>query len=327
MKLPRRRFLHLAAGAAALPAFSRFARAQAYPAKPISLIVPFAAGGPTDVIARIVAEHMSRTLGRPLIVENVAGAGGITATTRGMRASPDGYTIQIGHMGTHATAPAFYPNLAYKPDADFAPIGMVSLNAFLIGATKSFPPNDLNEFVAYAKANHRRLNMGHAGVGSTTHLTGMLLNGILGLKPAMVPFNSGAAAMNALVAGHVDYMSAPIVDVVPQVQGGTIKVFAIASPERNAALPAVPTSREAGLPEFQVLSWNGLFAPKETPRPVLDKLTDALDQALNDETTRKRLFDIGSDIPAKTRRGQSALAILVRSEMARWTPIIEAAGK
>src|SRR6266481_9771882 len=199
----RRRFLHLAAGAAAFPMVSRIARAQTFPARPITLIVPFGAGGPTDVMARIAAEHMSRTLGQRLIVENVAGAGGTTAAARVMRANPDGYTIQIGHMGTHAAAPAFYPNLAYRPDADFAPIGMVALTAYVIAANKSFPPNDLNEFIAYAKANHQRLNMGHAGVGSNTHLTGLLLNAILGLRPALVPFNSAAAATNAMIAGHV----------------------------------------------------------------------------------------------------------------------------
>ncbi len=325
MKFSRRRFLHLAPGAAAFPMVPRIARAQTYPARPMTLIVPFAAGGPTDVMARIVAEHMSRTLGQRLIVENVAGAGGTTAAARLMRANPDGYTIQIGHMGTHAAAPAFYPNLAYRPDADFAPIGMVALTAYVIAANKSFPPNDLNEFIAYAKANHQRLNMGHAGVGSNTHLTGLLLNAILGLKPALVPFNSAAAATNAMIAGHVDYMSAAIADAVQQVKGGTIKALAIASPERNQALPEVPTSREAGLPEFEVRGWNALFAPKATPTPILDQLTNALDRALDDETTRKRLFDIGSDIPEKARRGQDALAALVKSEIARWTPIIKGA--
>ena len=325
MKFSRRRFLHLAPGAAAFPMGSRIASAQTYPARPVTLIVPFGAGGPTDVMARIVAEHMSRTLGQRLVVENVAGAGGTTAAARLMRANPDGYTIQIGHMGTHAAAPAFYPNLAYRPDADFAPIGVVALTAYVIAANKSFPPNDLNEFIAYAKANHEKLNMGHAGVGSNTHLTGLLLNAILGLKPVLVPFNSAAAATNAMIAGHVDYMSAAIADAVQQVKGGTIKALAIASPEPNPALPDVPTSREAGLPEFEVRGWNALFAPKGTPTPVLDQLTNALDRALDDETTRKRLRDIGSDIPEKARRGQDALAALVKSEMARWTPIIKGA--
>lgn len=325
MTFSRRRFLHLALGAAACPILPRVARAQTYPARPITLIVPFGAGGPTDIMARIVAEHMSRMLGQRLVIENVAGAGGTTAAARLMRANPDGYTIQIGHMGTHAAAPAFYPNLAYRPDVDFAPIGMVALTAYVISANKDFPPNNLNEFIVYAKANHERLNMGHAGVGSNTHLTGLLLNAILGLKPTLVPFNSAAAATNAMIAGHVHYMSAAIADAVQQVQGGTIKALAIASPERNPALPDVPTSREAGLPEFEVRGWNALFAPRGTPAPILDQLTDALDRALDDETTRKRLRDIGSDIPEKARRGQDALAALVKSEIARWTPIIKGA--
>ena len=322
MKLPRRKFLHLTAAAAALPAFSRIARAQAYPSRPITLIVPFAAGGPTDVVARIVAERMSRILGRPLVAENIAGAGGTTGSTRTMRARPDGYTIRIGHMGTHATATVFYPSLPYRPDVDFAPIGLVGMNAFLISATKQFPAGNLND---YTKANHARLNMGHSGVGSTAHLTGLLLNAILAVKPTMVPYNSGSAAMNALVAGHVDYMSAPIPDVVPQFQGATIKVFAIASSERSPALPQVPTTREAGLPEFQALSWSGFFAPKETPKPILHKLADALNQALDDEATTKRMFELGTDVPTAAQRGPAPLADLVKSEIARSTPIIKTA--
>jgi tripartite-type tricarboxylate transporter receptor subunit TctC len=259
------------------------------------------------------------------VAENVAGAGGTTGSTRTVRARPDGYTIQIGHMGTHATATAFYPNLPYRPEVDFAPIGLVGITAFLISTTKNFPAGSLNEFIAHTKANDARLNMGHAGVGSTTHLTGLLLNAILAVKPTMVPYNSGSAAMNALVAGHVDYMSAPIPDVVPQFQGGTIKVFAIASPVRNPALPQVPTTREAGLPKFQVLSWSGLFAPKETPKPILDKLANALNEALDDESTTKRMFDLGTDVPARAQRGSAALAELVKSDIARWSPIIRAA--
>jgi putative tricarboxylic transport membrane protein len=326
-KLPRRQFLHLAAGAAALPVVSRFAWAQAYPTRPITLIVPFGAGGPTDVFARIIAEHISRTLKQRLVVENVAGAGGTTATTRVMRAKPDGYTIQIGHTGTHATALAFYPNLPYRPDADFAPIGTVALSTYFIVANKNLPPKDLAEFILYAKANSEKLNMGHAGVGSNTYLVGLLLNTILGVKPAMVPFNSTALAMTAMIAGHVDYMAGPTAEAIPQFQGGSIKVFAVASAERNSALTQIPTTREAGLPDFQVQTWNGLFAPKGTPRPILDRLTDALDQALDDETTRNRIVDLGSDVPSKIERGQTPLAALVKSEIARWTPIIKAASK
>src|SRR3954465_15037334 len=166
--------------------------------------------------------------------------------------------------------------------------------------------------------------MGHAGVGSNTHLVGLLLNSALGVKPTLVPFSSTAQSMTAMIAGHVDYMAGPTAEAIPQYQGGTIKVFAFASPDQNPALPEIPTSREAGIPEFQVQVWNGLFAPKSTPEPVLDKLADALDKALDDEATRKRIFELGSDVPAKAQRGQAAFAALVKSEIARWVPIIEA---
>jgi tripartite-type tricarboxylate transporter receptor subunit TctC len=325
MKFSRRKFLHLAAGAAALPIASQVARAQAYPTRPVTMIVPFGPGGTTDVGARIVAEHMSRALGQRIVIENIPGAGGTTGATRGMRASPDGYTIQLGHMGTHAIAPAFYPNLAYKPDVDFAPIGLAAGTPIVILGKKDFPPKDLKEFIPYVKANAGKLNVAHAGVGSVTHMTGLLLNTLLGAKPAMVPFNSAALAMNAIVAGHVDYMCSGIPDVVSQFQGGTIKAYAIATAERSPSLPNVPTTREAGLPEFQVSAWNALFAPKGTPAAILDRLTEALDKALDDENTRKRLLELGSDIPDKPRRGQAALAALVKSEIARWTPIIKAA--
>ena len=324
MKLPRRRFLHLAAGAAALPAVSRIARAQAYPSRPVTMIVPFPAGGGTDVIARIVSEHMSRTLGQQLIVENVVGAAGTTASTRAMRATPDGYTIEMGHMGTHAAAVALYPNLAYKPDVDFAPIGLAAGTPILILGKKDFPPNDLKEFITYVKANETKLNQAHAGVASVSHVTCLLLNSLIGVKPTAVPFGGTGPAMNALVGGQVDYMCDQIVNVVSQVQGGTIKAYAIATVERNPSLPNVPTTREAGMPEFQVSAWNALFAPKATPKPILDKLSDALDKALSDEATRKRLLELGSDIPEGPRRGPQALAALVKSEIDKWTPVIKA---
>ena len=297
-----------------------------YPRRPITLIVPFAAGGPTDVVSRIIGEHMSRTLGQAIVVENMLGAGGTTASTRAARATPDGYTIEMGHMGTHAASVALYPNLAYKPDVDFAPIGLVAGTPVLILAKKDFPPSDLREFVTYVKANVDSLNMAHAGVGSVSFTTCLLLNSILGVKPTSVPFNGTGPALTALIAGHVDYMCDQIVNVVQQVQAGQIKAYAIGTPERSPALPDVPTSQEAGLPEFQAQAWNALFAPKGTPQAVLDKLTDALDKALDDEETRKRLLELGSVLPGKDERGQQALAALVRREIDRWTPIIKAAG-
>ncbi len=325
MKLPRRTFLHLAAGAATLPVISRTARAQAYPARPITLIVPFPPGGSTDVGARIVADHMSRTLGQQVVVQNVSGAGGTTGSTRAMRSDPDGYTLLMGQMGTHAAAVALYPNLAYRPDVDFEPIGMVTAFPLIVAARKDFPAQDFKEFIAYVKANDTKLNQAHAGVGSIFFTSCLLLNSILGAKPTLVPFNGGAPAMNALVAGQVDYMCADIVTGGPQLEPGKIKVYAIASAARNPAMPNVPTTIEAGLPAFQASAWNGLFAPKSTPQPILDSLVDALDKALDDEATRKRLGVLGGDIPEKPNRGPQPFLALVKSEIARWSPIIKAA--
>jgi tripartite-type tricarboxylate transporter receptor subunit TctC len=302
------------------------AGAQDYPTRPITLIVPFAAGGPTDVVSRIVAEHMSRTLSQQIVIENVVGAGGTTASTRAMRANPDGYTLITGHMGTHAAAVALYPNLAYNPATDFEPIGMIAGTPVLILAKKEFPPKSLKEFVAYVKANADKLNMAHAGVGSVSFTTCLLLNSILGVKPTTIPYNGTGPAMNALVGGQVDYMCDQIVNVVPQVQAGTIKAYAIGTPERNPALPEVPTAKESGLPEFEASAWNALFAPKDTPKPIIDKVSAALDKALDDETTRKRLLDLGSELPGKAKRSPQALSELVKSEIARWTPVIKAAG-
>jgi len=323
-KLSRRQFLHLVSPVAALPAATRLASAQTYPSRTVTIIVPFAAGGPTDLAGRIVAEHMSRMLGQQFIVENVVGAGGTTGSIRAMRAAPDGYTIELGQLGTHAAAVALYPNLAYRPDVDFAPIGIVVDQAVLIVARKDFPARDLREFGSYLKANSAKLNMAHAGVGSITHFTGLLLNSIVGANPTLVPFTGSAPAITALVAGQVDYICDPITDIAPQVQAGTLKAYAIGTPTRNAVLPDVPTSREAGMPEFAVSAWYGLFAPKETPQPILDVLTSALDRLLDDEGVRKRLIDVGCDIPEKARRGQQQLAALVKNEIARWTPIIKA---
>jgi tripartite-type tricarboxylate transporter receptor subunit TctC len=314
------------AAAALLAATLCGASAQDYPARPITLIVPFAAGGPTDVIARIAADHMSKTLGQQLVIENAVGAGGTTGSTRAKRANPDGYTIIMGHMGTHAASVALYPNLAYHPSNDFEPIGLVAGTPVLILAKKDFPAKNLKEFVAYVKANGDKMNMAHAGVGSVSFTTCLLLNSILGVKPAAVPFNGTGPALNALVGSQVDYMCDQIVNVVSQVKGGGILAYAIGTPERNPALPDVPTAKEAGLPEFQASAWNALFAPKGTPRAVVDKLTAALDKALDDEPTRKRLLDLGSDIPGKDRRGQQALATLVKNEIDKWTPVIKAAG-
>jgi tripartite-type tricarboxylate transporter receptor subunit TctC len=302
------------------------ASAQDYPTRPITLIVPFAAGGPTDVISRIVGEHISRTLGQQLVIENVVGAGGTTASTRAKRAAPDGYTLITGHMGTHAASVALYPKLQYDPRTDFEPIGMIAGTPILVLAKKDFPAKDLKEFVAHVKANETKLNNAHAGVGSVSFTTCLLLNSIMKVKPTTIPFNGTGPSMNALVGGQVDYMCDQIVNAVPQINGGTIKVYAIATAARNPSLPDVPTTKEAGLPEFEASAWNALFAPKGTPKPIVDKLSDALSKALDDEGVRKRLLDLGSDIPDGPRRGGAALGALVKSEVDKWGKVIKEAG-
>ncbi|HEY4769699.1 MAG TPA: tripartite tricarboxylate transporter substrate-binding protein, partial [Myxococcales bacterium] len=274
-----------------------FQAQAAYPERPITLIVPFAAGGPTDVVARIVGDNMSRTLGQQIVIENVTGAGGTTGTSRAAQATPDGYTIMMGHMGTHGAAPAVYPNLKYDPVKDFLPIGLAAGTPILIVARKNLPPKDLKEFISYAKANSEKLNEAQAGVGSVSFTTCSLLNSILGIKPTRVPYQGTGPALNDLVGGQVDYMCDQIVNLTPQIQAGSIKAYGIATEKRSPALPDVPTTKEGGLPEFQVSAWNALFAPKGTSGEIVTKLNGALGKALDDESTRKRLLDLGADLP------------------------------
>jgi tripartite-type tricarboxylate transporter receptor subunit TctC len=310
---------------AALGAFATASQALTYPMRSITMIVPFAAGGPTDVIARIVTAHMAQTLGQSIVIENVVGAGGTTATTRAARAANDGYTLITGHMGTHAAAVPLYPTLAYHPEKDFEPVALLASTPILILARKDFPPKDLKEFIAYVKTNNDKLNAAHAGVGSVSHVSCQLLNSILDVRPTGVPFNGTGPAMNALVGGQVDYMCDQIVNAVPQINAGTIKAYAIATPDRNPALPNVPTTAEAGLPAFQAQAWNAIFAPKGMPAPILAQLNAAAAKALDDEGVRKRLLDLGSVIPAAADRTPEALAALVKSEIAKWTPVLKPA--
>jgi tripartite-type tricarboxylate transporter receptor subunit TctC len=326
MNLPRRTLAIAALTAlAGLGPIAAAAQAQDYPTRPITMIVPFAAGGPTDVIARIVTADMAKTLGQSIIIENVVGAGGTTGATRAARAAPDGYTLITGHMGTHAAAVPLYPKLAYHPEKDFEPVALLAGTPILILAKKDFPANDLKEFVAYVKANTDKMNMAHAGIGSVSYSSCELLSSVLEIKPTGVPFNGTGPAMNALVGGQVDYMCDQIVNAVPQINGGTIKAYAVATPERNESLPNLPTTTEAGLPKYQVSAWNAIFAPKGTPAPIFAKLNAAAAKALDDENVRKRLLDLGSDIPKKDGRSQAALAELVKTEVARWSAVLKPA--
>jgi tripartite-type tricarboxylate transporter receptor subunit TctC len=301
------------------------AAAQSYPTRPVTIVVPFAAGGPTDIIARIVGEYFSRSLGQQFVIENIAGAGGTTGITRGAQAKPDGYTIMMGHMGTHGAAPALYPNLKYDPNKDFEPIGLVAGTPILIVARKDFPAADLKEFIAKAKDTSTRISQAHAGVGSVSFTTCTLLSSQLGVKHhRVVAYRGTGPALNDLVGGQVDYMCDQIVNLVEQVKGDAIRAYAIAIPARSPALPEVPTSTEAGLPDYQVSAWNALFAPKGTPKEIVAKLNDTMIKALDDDATRKRLLELGSVIPDKAGRSPQALAELVKSEVARWNPILKA---
>jgi tripartite-type tricarboxylate transporter receptor subunit TctC len=317
----------LAALSAALALTATSAAAQTYPTRPVTIIVPFAAGGPTDIVARIVGEYYSKALGQQFIVENIAGAGGTTGITRLAQAKPDGYTIGMGHMGTHGAAPALYPNLKYDPTKDFEPIGMVAGTPILIVARKDFPAADLKEFIAKAKDTSVRLSQAHAGVGSVSFTTCTLLTSILGIKHhRVVAYRGTGPALNDLVGGQVDYMCDQIVNLVEQINGKAITAYAIATEQRSPALPDVPTTTEGGLPEYKVSAWNALFAPKGTPKEIVAKLNDTLSKALDDPATRKRLLDLGSVLPEGKDRTPEALAELVKSEVARWTPILKAAG-
>jgi tripartite-type tricarboxylate transporter receptor subunit TctC len=301
------------------------AQAQTYPTRPVTLIVPFAAGGPADITGRVVADQLSRALGQQFVIENVGGAGGTVGTARGARATPDGYTLVLGHMGTHAAAVALNPNLPYKPEADFAPIGLVAELPVLLVTRADLPPNRLRDFAAYAKANESKLNMAHAGVGSVSHTSCLLLNAAIGVRPTAVPFTGTAPALNAMLGGQVDYVCDPILGPLAHVRAGKLKALAIATTRRHPALPDVPTAAEGGLPQFHAAPFYGIFAPKGTPQPVVGALAGALDKGLDDENARKRLIDLGADIVDKSRRGPQPLAALVQNEIARLTPILKAA--
>jgi tripartite-type tricarboxylate transporter receptor subunit TctC len=299
--------------------------AAQYPDKPITVVVPFAAGGPTDVVARLLGDHMSRTLGQTIIVENVGGAGGTIGMTRAAQANPDGYTIAVGNTGTQSAAPALYPNLKYDPAKSFAQIGITNFTPQAIVAKKSTQASGLKEFIDYLKANSEKLTYCHAGVGSIAHVSGLLFNAQFGLKPTLVPYRGTGPALQALVAEQLDYMIDQSLNVIPQVKAGTIKVYAIAAPERLSSLPDAPTTSDAGV-DFVFRAWNAMVAPKGTPKEIVGRLADALSKALDDPNVQARYNELGSSVPTANERGPAGLQKLVETEIARITPVIKAAG-
>jgi tripartite-type tricarboxylate transporter receptor subunit TctC len=317
----------MAAAALLMAAGITGAQAEDYPAHTVTIIVPFAAGGPADITARIVADIFNRHLGQKFVVENVGGAGGTVGTLRAARAAADGYTILSGHLGTNALAAAFYPNLGYDPQKDFAPIGLSAEYPELLVVRKDFPADNLGEFVAYAKANASKLNVGHAGLGSVSYIGCLLLNSAIGIKPTLVPFTGTAPVLNAMLGGQIDYECDPVLGTLSQVQAGNVKALAIAARKRSPMLPDVPTSSEQGLPEFDCAPFYAVFAPSGTPQPVIDKLVEALNKGLSEPQVQRRLADLGADIVEPGRRGPKVLSDLIRSESARLLPILRAAAE
>ena len=289
---------------AAFAAIAGTAHAQDYPTRSVTVVVPFPAGGPSDVVARIVAEHMSRTLGQQLVIENVGGAGGTIGSGRVAAAAPDGYTLLAGSMGSHVAAPVLTPNIKYGV-GDFAPIGPTAHSPAVIVARKDFPAKDLREFIEFAKNNPAALKQAHGGVGASSHMACVLFNTSAGLKPTQVAYRGTGPAMNDLVGGHVDTFCEQSVSVVQQVSGGAIKAYAVSADTRLASLPNVPTAKEAGI-DYRMSIWAGIFAPKGTPQPIVQKLADALDKALDDKSVIERLNKLGGSVPAKAERRPAA---------------------
>jgi len=322
MKVLRRTFLHLAA--AALPTLAHVARAQAYPIRPITMIVPFAPGGASDVTARIIANHMRTVLGQPVIVENVAGAAGNIGTGRVARSAPDGYTLIFGQWGTHVINGAIYP-LQYDVLRDFEPIALISSNPWLIVARKTAPADNLISFIAWLKANPDKMSQGTAGVGAASHIAGLFFQHATGTRFQFVPYRGGGPAMQDLVAGRIDLMVDTPVGSVPQVRAGTIKAFAVTAKDRLTALPAVPTVDEAGVPGLYVSFWQAMWAPRGTPKDITSKLNSAAMKALADPVVRQRLSDFGQDIYPPEQQTSDALAAFHKAEIEKWWPILKAA--
>jgi tripartite-type tricarboxylate transporter receptor subunit TctC len=302
------------------------AQAQEWPNRPMTMIVPFAAGGAVDVLARALAARTAEILGQQIVIENIAGAGGMTGANRVAKAAPDGYTFVLGSVGTHAQNQTLYKNPAYDAQKDFEPVALVSELPLLLVTKRDLPANDLQEFIAYAKANEGKLQFGSAGVGSAVHLGCVLFNAAAGIQATHIPYRGGGPAMQDLVAGRIDYTCNIITSALPNVKSNQIKAMANLAPKRAALLPDLQTSQEQGLEKFDATTWNMVLLPKGTPAPIVQKLNAALSQSLDTPVTKERLLNIGLDIPAPERRSPEFAATFVESEIKKYEGPIKAAG-
>jgi tripartite-type tricarboxylate transporter receptor subunit TctC len=316
----------LGAALVGLMASSMAAGAQNYPDRPITLVVPFAAGGPTDVLGRVMAQRMGEILGQPVLVENVGGAGGMTGAARVKAAAPDGYNIVLGTVGTHAQGQTLYKKPAYDAITDFTPIALIAEVPIALIVRKDLPANDFKEFVAYSKENHAKMQYGSAGAGSATHLGCVVLDSAMGTKITHIPYRGTGPAMQDLVAGRIDFLCEIISTAKPQIDGGSVKALAIMTSTRSAVLPNLATTGEQGSKDILAYTWNALFLPKGAPADVVKKLNAAAIEAMNTPVVKERLEGLGATIVAPERRTPEYLGTFVKSEVEKWAAPIKASG-
>jgi tripartite-type tricarboxylate transporter receptor subunit TctC len=298
--------------------------ADDYPTRSITVVVPFPAGGPSDVVARIVTDHMAKTLHQSFIIENIGGAGGVLGSGRVASSAPDGYTLLAASMGSHVAAPVLAANIRYDPVRDFEPIGLMAHAPAVIVARKTFPAANLGEFIEALRKLGGGVTQAHGGIGASSHMACLLFATAAQITPTLVAYRGTGPAINDLIGGHVDFLCDQALSLTQQINEGSIKAYAVSSHERLAVLPQVPTAAEAGI-DYQMSIWAGMFAPRGTAKEVVDKLAQALDQAQEDGQVQKRLSELGGTVPLKGERTPARFDAFVRAEIARWAPILKAA--
>jgi tripartite-type tricarboxylate transporter receptor subunit TctC len=309
----------------AVAGFGPPAVADDFPSRPITMIVPYPPGGPSDVVARIMGDGMSRVLGNSIVIENVGGAGGTIGTARAAEAAPDGYTLLGASMGSHVAAPSLYKDLRYDSTKDFVPIGLTANAPAVVVARKDFPANNLKEFIAYLKANGDKVKQAHGGVGSSSHLACLQFTATVGVTPTLVGYRGTGPALNDLIGSHVDFFCEQVVSVQGAIKGGTVKAFVVSGDQRSDAVPEVPSAKELGVPGYDISVWSAIFAPKGAPKDAVTKLSDALNKTLDDPATVTRLHDLGGSVPPKNERGTTLLSERLKNDIEFWHPLLTGA--